>query len=180
MLLGFYVNVAFGRYHRAGDAWGDDLRAACHALAAQISTFAPAGTWHEGDVDRLLAHIAAIPVALKMELRHDRNIVELKGLLSQQDIGRMHCATNMAQHCLDVVRSYLTMGAYHDEFLVRPFLAACKLSLFGDIMKLEDVIRTCILLRDARISQGFIVMLRSLLLIWFIILPFILAEVTGT
>lgn len=180
MLLGFYVKAAFSRYNRAGQVWGDDLRAACHSIGAHFSTLAPEGSWHSGDRERIFGHIAALPVALKMELRDERDILELKGLLSQQDIGRIHCADNMATHCLDVLRSYAAMAAHHQDDLAKKFKFANRMVvLFADIRKLEGVIRACTQLRDVRLATGFIVMLRALLAIWFVLLPFILAEHTG-
>lgn len=180
MLLGFYVQAAFQRYHIAGEAWGDDLRATCHSLAAQLLSYAPPGACHDGDMNRMIAHIASIPIALKMELRKDRNIGELKGLLSQQDIGRVHCAGNMAQHCLDVVRSYYAVMTNQQDRLQRTFKFTSRtVTIPPDIRKLEGVIRRCLLIRDVGISHGFKILLRVLLSIWFFLLPFILAESSG-
>lgn len=143
--------------------------------------FAPQGAWHPGDHERILAHVAAIPITLKQELRHERDLIELKGLLSQQDIGRIHIAGNMAMHCLDVLRSYCAMAMSHNEKLHVEFQFANRaVPILGDVRKLEGVVRNCLFIRDQGIARGFTVLLRALLVIFFLLVPFVLAEDTGT
>lgn len=181
MLLGFYVQAAFSRYHRAGTIWGDDLRALCHAFSAQVLTFAPAGSWHEGDHDRIIGHIASLPIVLKMQARGHRNLVELKGLLSQSDIGRIHCARDMARHCLDVLRSYIVTAVEAPEELNTDVeWSSQRFSfLLRRINNLEEAILVSDFLTTVGIAYGFTILLRTMLGIFFVLLPFILAEASG-
>lgn len=183
VLMGFYVTTAFERYTHAGNVWGDNLRAACHSLAAQWYTMSDPGTWHDGDHDRVLAHIAAIPIALKMELRHERDVRELKGLLSEKDLGRIQAADSMSSHCVDVIRAYYHSGLSRPEHLPDPSKLVTenrKSFVKNEILHFEDAIRQCKLLKTFPIAPGFLILLRTLLGIWFILVPFVLAEENGT
>lgn len=176
-LLGFYANTAFSRYHEAGSVWGDNLRASCHALSAQLLTRFSPGTWHRDDLKRLIAHIASVPIALKMETRGHRNVSELRGLLPLDDIGKMHCAESMTSHCVDVIRSYFYSAADHEDGVHNwnNRMAFIKV----EITSLERAIRSCLFLKQFEIAPGFMMLLRTLLGIWFLLLPFILAESSG-
>lgn len=183
LVLGFYVQAAFKRYSAAGTIWGDHLRSACQALAAQWLTLYTPGMWHEGDVDRVIAHIAAVPIVLKQEMRDERDLRDLKGLLSQEDVGRIQSADNMAAHCIDVIRSYLFVTFALKDKLARPEESnwASRVSyVYLEILELENATRTCRFLKEFRIAPPFVAIVRALLAIWFILLPFGLAESSGT
>lgn len=182
MLLGFYVQFAFQRYHEAGSVWADNLRAACHALSVQIINYFPDGTIHDNDRKRIMGHIAAIPLVFKQELRDSRDIREIKGLVSQEDFARIQTAESMVAYCVDVVR------AYFSEFICRPERLKKKSPgvwnrdtfLNMEIRALETAIRACKFLKVFVIAPGFIVLLNFLLGLWFLLLPFVLAEISGT
>lgn len=183
MLLGFYVNAAFSRYADAGNVWGDDLRAACHTISVQFLMMTPAGSWHEGDQERILAHIAAIPLTLKMELRDERDIRELKGLLSDEDLGKIVAADSMSSHCVDVVRAYYCSGLCrpsHMEDHVGPLTGIRTAFCKYEVTNLEEAVRQCKFLKTFPIAPAFMVLLRTLLGVWLILLPFVLAESDGT
>lgn len=125
-----------------------------------------------------MAHIASIPVALKMEVRDQRNISELRGLLSVDDIGKMHCAESITSHCVDVIQSYFYSASSHVCNRMSNWsnrMAFIKI----EIMNLERAIRSCLFLKSFEIAPGFMVLLRTLMVVWFLLLPFILAESAG-
>lgn len=176
------MRQAFGRYLEAGNVWGDDLRAACHTLAMQWLLLSEPGAWHDGDHERVIAHIAAIPIVLKMELRDSRDVRELKGLLSEKDIGRILTAESMSTHCVDVIRAYYWTAVCRPGTLVdrSKIIATCRKSYIKvELRNLEEAIRLCKTLKAFPIAKGFLVLLRTILGIWFILLPFVLSESNG-
>eukprot|EP00737_Agarophyton_chilense_P002425 gb/GEZJ01002761.1/.p1 GENE.gb/GEZJ01002761.1/~~gb/GEZJ01002761.1/.p1 ORF type:complete len:1440 (-),score=182.28 gb/GEZJ01002761.1/:2957-7276(-) len=180
MLLGFFVQAAFIRYIAAGSVWGARLRSSCHSIAVQFQTLFSEGTIHDGDVTRVLAHVAAIPLVLKSELRNSRDLREVKGLLSFSDIARIQCADSMVSHCVDVIRSYYLFFMCHKEQISVPVTYGSRTSFVKyEIIELEKVIRHSKFLRSFEIAPGFLVLLKSFLGLWFLVLPFALAEFSG-
>lgn len=180
MLLGFFVRAAFVRYLAAGGVWGSRLRSYCHGLAVQFQTLFPEGTFHEGDHRRIIAHLAAIPLVLKSELRNSRDIREVKGLLSYKDLGRLQCADSMVTHCVDVLRSYLYSVTNYSNRLHKPFYYGRRVSMVKFLLHhMEKMIRESMFLRTFEIAPGFQTLLNTFLGLWFLILPFALAEHSG-
>ncbi|PXF41790.1 hypothetical protein BWQ96_08484 [Gracilariopsis chorda] len=180
MLLGFFVRSAFVRYISAGSVWGARLRSSCHALATQFQVLFEEGTFHDGDHRRIIAHVAAIPLVLKAELRNSRDIREIKGLLSFEDVARIQCADSMVSHCVDVLRSYF-LGVQSDNAAKhKPFHFGSRVSFVKyEIIELEKMIRESKFLRSFEIAPGFLILLNTFLGLWFLILPFAIAEHSG-
>lgn len=179
--LGFFVQAAFGRYNRAGSVWGDNLRGVCHSFAALFMCFFPSGEIHKGDTERVIGHIAALPIVLKAELRNSRDIRELLGLLSTSDIARMQCAGSMSTYCFSVIRSYYVRVMTRAATIESKKVAGGRtnLLLMLDTFAMERTIQMGILLKAVPIAPVFIVLVDILLGIWFFILPFVLAEISG-
>lgn len=121
-----------------------------------------------------------------MELRGERNLMELKGLLSKTDIGRVHCAQHMTKHCIDVVKTYIFStyvnpdAAKSRETTKSIFGTPNKVSFaFQEIRYLEDAVQKCFFVKDIEIAPGALVLLRTLLGIWILIIPFVLSHVSG-
>lgn len=181
LVLGFYVQAAFARYNSAGQIWVNDLRSGCHALAAQSFSLFEDGTLHEGDQLRMVAHIAALPLVLKNELRGSRDVREIKGLLSYDDMARIQCAESMASHCVDVIRSYFIALISRKDLLSKNIVFGNRVLFYKvGILGLERLIRSLKFLRSFDIAPGFVSLLNILLGIWFAILPFAIAEICGT
>lgn len=180
-LLGFYVNEAFARYNTAGNVWDYSLRKGCHIITNYFLSAVPADCVHNGDHSRLVAHIAALPLVLKAELRDSRDLREVSGLLSNADVGLIQRATSMSRHCLDVIVTYWCAN------LKRPVGPKCTLAhmstrvqmLRSEIRSLELAVNKALFVKNFPIAPGFIIVLNALLGIFFLVLPFILAEVTG-
>ena len=177
------MSTSFNRYNEAGAVCGEKLRALCHSLAAQFYTMVPAGSFHEGDQDRIIGHIAAIPIVMKHELRGSRDIREVKGLLSSHDYARIQSANSMINYCVDVVRAYHLKVGCHVELLEKaPNVPPGNRRALTrtDIKDLELLICSYQFLRNFEIAPGFIALLKVLLGIWFLGLPFVLAEISGS
>lgn len=180
LVLGFYVQAAFARYNSAGHIWVDELGSNCHALAAQSFSLFEDNTLHEGDKLRMVAHIAALPLVLKNELRGSRDVREVKGLLSYEDIARIQCAESMASHCVDVIRSYFIALISRKDLLSKTVVFGNRVLFFKvGILGLERLIRSLKFLRSFDIAPGFLALLNALLGIWFVILPFAISEISG-
>ncbi|CAN8065343.1 unnamed protein product [Agarophyton chilense] len=182
VLIAFYMQIGLNRYREAGLVWRDNLRSQCHALLALWFNLFPSGTWHRGDHDRITSHIVAIPIVLKMELRKNRDIRELKGIFSQQDLGRILCAENMTWHCIDVIRSYFLSAAAHMSSLEIPckILGTKRRSKFrAELCKIENSIATCMFIKNAHIAPPGQILLRFLLGSWIALFPFIVIESAG-
>lgn len=181
-LLNFFVNAAFRRYTSAGMVWGEELREACHNLVSKWASFIHEGAWHNGDYERVVGHVAAIPLALKADVRGSRDLRELKGLLSEEDLGRLHVAPEFTQHCVDVIRTYMLSGACRKEVLQDPDKANVingAVFIRNQISSLESIVRRGIFLSTFRVSRVFIALLKTMLGLWFFLLPFVLSEISG-
>lgn len=180
-VLGFFVRAAFLRYNGAGSIWGDFLRGSCHTIASTFMSYWPANEVHVGDKKRILGHLAAIPVALKCDLRGSRDLRELRGLLSSSDVARILYAQTMSTHCVTVVRSYFYKVMARRESIESSKVQGGRLNLqtISEMLLLERTVQTALFLHDVPIAPGFVNLLNTLLVIFFAILPFVLAELCG-
>lgn len=181
VLLGFYVNVAFSRYNMAGDIWEDTMKRACHIATTCALSMAKDGDLHRGDHERFVGHIAALPLLLKSELRGHRDIREVRGLLSYADMGHIQSAPSMSQHCMDVILSY--WYAYNRREMEQKMLldqfgsrTGTLRAVLGDM---EEAINKAFLMEQFPIAPGFVTVLNLLLALFSVVLPFILAPITG-
>lgn len=146
----------------------------------QLQTLFHNGQIHESDHDRAIAHVVCLPIALKQELRNSRDVREMVGLLSQRDLARLHSAKSMPNYCIDVVRSYVYKAVCHADRLENGAAPRNRSGILGDLGGLEQVIRNAKFLTCFEIAPGFLRLLNSGLVIVFLLLPFLLAETSGT
>lgn len=191
-LLSFYVREAFARYNVGGNVWYDYLRAYCHSLLSQLMSYWAKGELHEEDHRRMVGHLSAIPLLLKKELRYSRDVREIKALVSSSDLARIECADSMAVHCLDVVRAYFykimtrekavgidksSSGDSTESIKRNP--GRLSLIMWNDLVSIENGIQDALHLNRYRIAPGFTNLLKTLLGLWFLVLPLVLAELSG-
>lgn len=81
-----------------------------------------AGMFHRGDRERLLGFLAAFPVALKRELRNERDLRELKGVLTREDLAKLQNAPSMPSYCLYVLSGYCLTAKRSEKELPQTFL----------------------------------------------------------
>lgn len=162
--------------------WSNLIPGGCIGLTSTWMTLFESGKWHEGDMERVVGHIAAIPVVLKHSLRCNRDLRDLQGLLSQEDIASIEHAEDMAMHCVDVVRTY-----YHQSEALanvddsdKPYSTANRISFIGPFLNLlVDAIKSARFLHEFQFAKGFAQELNFLLGLWFVLLPLALAEISG-
>lgn len=85
------------------------------------------GMFHRGDRERMLGFLVAFPVTLKRELRNERDLRELKGVLTQEDLARLQNAPSMPSYCLYVLSAYCLDAKTKESELPQTFLVVCFL-----------------------------------------------------
>lgn len=184
VLLGLFVAEASDRFH--------DAQSSIFTVGSQLSYLLrkirqcyPAGTWHPGDLDRIIAHLVAYPVALKMTLRQDRSPEQLLPILHEKDVNDVVNADIMHVHCLRVVRAYLSVA---EEDGVEFNLSDTDSTPAGAVIrriitKFTDDIdaKASVAARIAEFkpSLAYINHLRILLHVWLLFLPLNLAASCG-
>lgn len=182
LLLGFFAAAAFARYDRGGSLWEARVRPACHQLSSALLIYVRNGIVHTEDSRRLIGLVASIPLLLKAELRGVRDLRDVAGLLTPQDLIRISCAESMVMYCLDAVRAYILRIVNQMELLLHKEVAhprARTAFVRSAIVVLEGALQEARLLNTFSISPVFRVLLKTLLGIFFAIVPFILFELSG-
>eukprot|EP00737_Agarophyton_chilense_P005504 gb/GEZJ01008476.1/.p1 GENE.gb/GEZJ01008476.1/~~gb/GEZJ01008476.1/.p1 ORF type:complete len:286 (-),score=35.59 gb/GEZJ01008476.1/:560-1324(-) len=106
-LLGFFIREASNRYWQAQLNWSH-MSAHLRYVIRDLRQAFPTGSWHSGDIERIAAHLVALPIALKMHLRGEREHQQLEGILCPEDIRDLLKAQIMPFHCTRIVRTYFS------------------------------------------------------------------------
>lgn len=185
VLLGFFIREASNRYQEgqyAIHSAGCFLRQVIRILQQLY----PAGTWHEGDMDRVVAHIVAYPIALKMTLRSERERAQLDQLLHEDDVTDVLNANVMHIHCSRVVRAYFSaseIDASHATNFsnVSKAPAGPATGYFAiDILDAVDLAaNTAVRIAEFRPAVVYVNHLRFFLYIWLMFLPLSLVQTSG-
>lgn len=86
-----------------------------------VQAFEP-GVFHRGDQERILGFLVAFPVALKRELRGEKDLRELKGVLCAQDLSKLQNADSMPSYCLYVLSGYCMSAKAQEARLPQSFI----------------------------------------------------------
>lgn len=184
VLLSLYIREASQRYEGAQIA----VQRACAALKRVVRVVRqgyPRGTWHAGDHDRILAHLVAQPVALKMTLRRERDSSQLLPLLHRTDVDDVLAADVVHLQCTRVVRAYLT--AAEDDAKAFKLTRADSTPPGADARRhasqLLDSVDTAahdaVQIAHFRPAAAYINHLRVFLYIWMMFLPLALLGESG-
>lgn len=108
MLLGFRITDSHARFVQAQMLWHDGVIGTVRLLSNRLlQAFAP-GSFHEGDLERISGHIAAVPIVLAASLRRSSDApVKLGQVLGEQDVNKIVRAVEPVSYCIDVLRTYL-------------------------------------------------------------------------
>lgn len=82
----------------------------------------PEGMLHRGDRERILSFLVAFPVALKRELRRERDLSELKNVLTKKDLAHLQSASSMSGHCLFVLSGYMLKARERESHFPQTFI----------------------------------------------------------
>lgn len=174
LMLGFWMNDAYGRYGQGLDLWQTAIRTGIEEVTFQIAIVAKRGLWHKRDRERIFSHLVAIAYTCKLQLRDSRDLSELEGVLSPQDLAAIGEADNMAVHCFNVINAYLNSAFSCDEETCQsgtnPFGESAYTTLFV-LWRVEDAFQTCCGIRENKMSQFFTTHLKVFTAFWLALLP---------
>lgn len=184
VLLGFFIREAANRYREALLYWGT-IGVLLKQVIRQLVQAYPEGTWHPGDHDRIVAHLIAYPIALKMTLRDERDHNQLEKILDTSDIDDILASASMHQRCTRVVRAYFSAGEDDAHAGFKP--AASKTPAgFGPryfVIDLVDAIdgqaAGAQRIKTFRPAAGYSSHLRIFLYIWLLFLPMSIVQTSG-
>lgn len=176
LLLGFWMNDAYGRYWRGLLLWQTKLKANMELIAYRIIMTCNDGLWHSRDRERLFSHIVALPFVTKSFLRTSRDLTDVEPLLDAKDLQLLAEAPNMPDHCLAVIHSYIDKIDGSDGNC--PFRTLVYPLLYG-LWEVENVIIECDSMRKYKISPSFTIHLRLFVFFWLALLPISLVSNDG-
>lgn len=78
--------------------------------------------FHIGDRERILGYLVAFAVTLKRELRDERDLRELKCVLTDEDLSRLQNAPVMSSYCLYVLSGYCLEAKQTETQLPQTFI----------------------------------------------------------
>lgn len=184
VLLGFFIREAADRFREAQCNLASVSDILEQSMRHIVQVYPP-GTWHPGDQGRLVAHLVAYPIALKMTLRGEREAEQLATILHEDDIRDVLRADSMYIHCMQVVRSYLTAAEDDQHYGFKPAVVSTRAGwgtryLIMDMMDtIDDFANKTVRIAEFRPSAGYINHLHILLYIWFFFLPLALVKSSG-
>lgn len=184
ILLAFIVSDATSRY-RAALEHLHQLHVALRHLLRKLHLSYPRNTWHNFDHERILAHIAAIPIALALHLRKLRASPPLEPLLHADDISDILKAPAPHLHCSMLVRAYFAC-AEDDSAYNFPAIVANQSpaglgvrNLHVTLLDAVDAVASCAQrIATARVAQGYLTHIRIFLAVWLALVPLALAPTT--
>lgn len=187
VLLGFFIREASARYQEGQHA--------IHTAAAHLRQVVrilkqlyPPNTWHPNDLDRIVAHLVAYPIALKMTLRSERERCQLDPILHPHDVTDVLAADALHLHCSRVVRAYFSASeddsqlAKQLHFLDLPHSPAGPGTRYFliDILDAVDLAsNTAVRVGEFRPAVVYVNHLRFFLYIWLMFLPLSLVQTSG-
>lgn len=184
-LLAFYVREANGRYVSAHTAL-HRLGAISLRFVRTLRATSCRGAWHDGDFNRIVSHLIAYPIALKMDLRNEVDRDILKRVLHDDDVKDVLNSDVMHVQCTRVVRAYLTVAdkgnsefqaCTNSEFAImgeRPLV-----KMIHHIDAIDDFAATLVRISKFRPSIPYINHLKIFLYIWMFFLPMSIIRTAG-
>lgn len=174
LLLGFWLSDAYNRYWKGLQLWQTGLQPKLRKYAFFLSISFPRGFWHARDRERLLSHIVAFPYVVKAHLRSSRDLTELNGILSPNDLASLQNAHNMPVHIGNVLAAY---ASHVDATFFRhgPGInAALGIAGFINVLEIEPLLldfAQCDIIRRFPIPPAFTTHLQLCAVFWLITLP---------
>lgn len=171
LLLGFRVNESYQRYLDGLKIWTNIAGTIGSTAKYFMQAFRP-GEFHSGDRERMLGWLVAFPVALKRELREERDLSELKAVLAPEDLAELQNAPSMSAHTLFILSAYIIKAKDKENKLPQTFLV----HLINWIATLAGCADKCMQIKTMPCAFSYVAHLRAFLLLWLILLPFTLVE----
>ena len=172
-LLSFRANASYDRWYEGRKQWGMVINRT-RDLARQFTQIVPDDAVEGGVWRRALGHIVAFAVTMKRHLRDERGLMELRDVLSQNDVDAILASAHMPLHVIDVLGSYVEQAR-----------RAGKISdiqsqiLHDNLTGFEDYLGASERIKKTPMPFGFVVHLRSALVLWTTTLPLVLWSSLG-
>lgn len=182
LLLSFFVNAAYSRYNQASKIWLSSMKILLHRIAVLWTLNFIPNSHYNGDFKRVFGLLGSLPIVLKHQVRNDRNLTELRGLLSRKDLGTILVADNMALRVIEMLKAHIVECTTYPTRVSIPSNVAVSshtTSICSSLGELESVVQTVELLHTVPISSAFKRLSDALIVIWFLFLPFVFAEESG-
>lgn len=185
VLLGFFITESSKRFFEAQKSIGN-IGAQLQRVVRCLRQGYPKGSFHQGDYDRIIAHLIALPIALKMMLRSERDASQLKHVLHSDDVADTIRSSGMHTHCSRVIRSYFS--AAEDDSPESFKLMNCEKTPAGfgiryfviDMLDNIDASATSNMrILQSGPSAGYVNHLHIFLYIWMMFLPLSLVSSSG-
>jgi ion channel-forming bestrophin family protein len=137
----------------------------------------PPGLFHMRDRERIFGLVAAYAVSLKRTLRDERDLRELKSMLSPHDMAGVQAAPDMPAHCLYILNAYIHEGMRKMELShLSGQFHTMMLLMVKNLASFEG---RCRRIKTYRIAYGYLTHLRLFMWLWLAILPLSLSETSG-
>jgi Bestrophin, RFP-TM, chloride channel len=111
LLLGFRVNQAYARYMEAASIWNEELKQNALQFLTQVGLAFRRELFHENDRERIFALVAAFVETLKRTLRGERELGEVRYMLSKKDADDILAAADMPDYCISLLNAYVLQAA---------------------------------------------------------------------
>lgn len=176
------MDAAYSRYKEASEIWLSSLKITLHRISVVWSMQFTPNSHYTGDFKRVFGLLASLPIVLKHQVRDDRNLSELRGLLSKRDMGTILVADNMALRVVEMLKAHAVEYTTYPARLSNPsnvVIGCHTFSVMFSFRELESLIQRIDFLHTVPISSAFIRLSDALVFIWFLFLPFVFAEQSG-
>lgn len=143
------------------------------------------GHWHVNDRDRILAHMMAYPIALKMMLRGEREREQLEKILHPLDVDDVIQSQEMHIHCTRVIRGYMSssetesMAGFQPATPQSPAGDSIQFYQIGIVDSVDSIASKLLRIAEFQPALGYVNHLRIFLYIWLFFLPLALVETSG-
>lgn len=184
VLLGFYIREASNRYVDAQFAISR-VGVALRRAAVMVRQAYERNVWHDGDMDRMLAHMVAYPIALKMALRGEKEPEQLYPILDRRDADDVVAADPPHLHCIRVPTAYITTAEDDGYGFSRlrtntaPAGSTGRAIVISAMDSIGSHANAAMRIAHFHPAVGYINHLRIFLYIWLMFLPLTLVQSSG-
>lgn len=182
-ILSFRASGAVNRYEACASLL-EDMRRELRSLAVEIVQIFKDGSWHSGDKERVIAHLAQFPLTFRKQLQGELEFDDKEGLLLPDDRERLLRSREPVEHILNLVHSYvLTMDSSHPSYISKNLDDAApgpfSFQLIARVSNLRNLARKAAGVRRFPVSNSYINHQRIFTGVWLALLPLSMAQVTG-
>lgn len=184
-LLAFFIADSEKRYFN-GQHTLHLIAADLVRLVRHLRQGYPEGMWHPGDHDRIVGHLVAYPIALKMAVRDEKDPSQLTPFLDEADAKDV-VEKGLAAHCGTIARSYFSVAEPDGVPTFRKYCQppafntgeASRILAMVTLDTLDALCGAVIRIAKVRPAAGFVNHLHVFLYIWLMFLPLSIVSTSG-